>query len=245
MKLFLHMTDDNVSYANMDGNIVRTTLDDLPEGFSSCYMLGSKDNMTVLPALHSFYTDKDASFKFFLGATRNLDISSDAVLMQLTMMSPTVALPFHWLEVSQEVLDTILLLNAPEIESYSTNHPLRPFTDFAGIHFDEDLVSVLAEIVDPRWFLNGRNNYLNRLDSYFGINCPMTHKRQQRLQLLQRVYQKTSKDRLNLSKKGLERLLHYLMRSWLTKLNRNYKIDPNKFFSDKAVVERFYASFGE
>jgi hypothetical protein len=86
---------------------------------------------------------------------------------------------------------------------------------------------------------------LNRLDSYFGIKFPVTQKRKVRLELLDRVKESADKDKINLSKRGHAKILHYIARSWLTKLDIAYKIDPTKFFTNKVTLERFYATFGE
>lgn len=182
---------------------------------------------------------------------------------------------FLLLQIKQDRIYDASTKIKDRVQHWYLQHITYPFWQFLKIEQHSDLVlDILASIVDPRWYFNVKHpNRLTRLDSHFGLmpfakfskfwNLRIRKKtakldaKQDRARLLVEAVKALPADSpllLDVScditnkkdvHKACKRLLHFIVRNWLTGSMEHAEFDPRVFFSNKLVKDSFLKQFGE
>lgn len=213
--------------------------------------------------------------------------SSIQLLNCISVLTPYDNLPHTWHNVDSTSYRNFLLLQVRQEHSCDPSVKLRdrlqycysqhvtyPFWQFLKIEQQHDLVlSILAAIVDPRWYFNVRHPHrLTRLDNYFGLmpfskfcrfwnlyelkNTADLDVKEERSRLLVEVVKALPEDSpllLDVScdttnmkdmHRSCRRLLHFVTHNWLASSMEYAEFEPRVFFINKAVKDSFLTQFG-
>lgn len=226
--------------------------------------LGCPENYRLITQLYSTLNQKDDAYCFLVGspaACKGHNQNVAQVLSRLSSLSVQGSLVNCWHRADGKIFNTLLLLQYFHLEGVNDlvrnvfdHNCLQRSFDFMGLDSLELAVQLMAEIVDPRWFLNPKRPHsLSRIESYFGLKpaqfrkacgpalIPATANHRRALLLLD-IVKELPKDRFvetetrqieneNVRKVAMcRRVLGFIVRSWLTELQLPGYFDPGKFF---------------
>lgn len=225
-------------------------------------IIGVPDNYRLITELYNSLIQRNLRSKIWIGSPEicpHRNCTPRQLLSCLSVLGVHDNLHHRWHALTSKTYNNYLLLRAFREEGLSdltqhiySSHCLRPFFDFLGLYDAQRAVSLIAQIVDPRWFLNPRRPHrMSRLESYFGLLPTQFSRRssapqQQRFQSLQAVLSALSPtsflrqevpqglDTESGQLRGCRLLLGFLARNWLAKLIPLEHFDPDRFFSHSA-----------
>jgi len=155
------------------------------------------------------------------------------------------------------------------VSNVFNSHCSKAYFDFMGLTSSRLAVQLIAEIVDPRWFLNPRRPYsLSRFESYFGLKPAQfqrvcgpglllvddNHRRSlllldiiRKLPASSFVLTETKHIRSeNVKRVTMCRLvLGFVVRNWLTELQLAGYFDSGKFFKQAGNEDDYRRQFKE
>jgi len=204
----------------------------------------------------------------------------DEILSCISTLNVHDNLKHCWHVADSKMFNTLLLLHYFHIEGINDlvgniydQHCLKHYLNFMGLNSMKLAVQLIAEIVDPRWFLNPMRPYrFSRLESYFGLkpaqfyricgdNASPLHlnENQQRTLLLLDIVKNLPEDGFVVTEAaaaGLSnelartvfmcrQVLGFVARSWLTEIGLPSYFDPVKFFKQKGNVADYRRQFKE
>jgi hypothetical protein len=232
-------------------------------------IVGLPDNYRLITELYSLLVGRKSRAKIWIGSPevcQDRDCAPEVLLTCLSVMEVHDNLHGRWHVLSPETYNHFLLLRALHDEGFSdltlqiyNSHCVKPFCQFLGLHEPPRVIALLAQIGDPRWYLNPRRPYrLARLESYFGLvpaqfkdarDSPRKRRTRVLLELIESLPQTSCLfteliARPNASEFKICRLLlGFLVRNWLTRLTPEDHFDPQLFFRHAATRADFVRQF--
>jgi hypothetical protein len=148
-----------------------------------------------------------------------------------------------------------------KINAVYSQHPLKPYFDFIGMNDPMVCASFIAQIVDPRWYINADRPYrLNKFYHLFDVTPESAHKNWQRkykgknskniynvisevpnLNRYEALLQdlETGLDGPNMVLKASRRFLNFMVRNWLNVLTGLPYFDPKVFFKRAETINAY------
>jgi len=174
-----------------DGEIWSITADGNPKPFlhldnsirlqpGTYRVMGCPANYQLITELFSALNRKEVESKILIGSPqicRHRKYSCEEALTCLSVLNVHDCLLHRWHVMDNQLYNNYLLLRYFTEEGLTdivgnvfTHHNLKKTFTFLGLNSMSLAVYFIAEIVDPRWFLNTKKPYrLSRLESYFGL----------------------------------------------------------------------------
>jgi hypothetical protein len=264
MQICLHAANDSV-YSYSSQGLTRAITSSFSPGIYR--VLGTPCNYRLLLDLYSAIKQHDIQAQVLVGKPLN-EADPAAILQRLTLLQVQDNLPQCWHRMDSQVYNHFLLLHTFKTKGYTDNlhalysqHCLHRYLKFSGIRSIELGIELLAEIGDPRWYINPeRPDRVNRLHSYFKVLPNQLksitdgqHKRNRLLMNILSEMEPTtwlmeelgrSKPNSRYALQACRKLLNFLAYNWLQQLNnQSVQFDPALFFQSRKVRQRYAELF--